>query len=61
MLETSRTYSHILTIYLACDNLPRKSEMYRVRFISLDVAHHMVIAKRDMYVMLNFSSIITNI
>ena len=32
---------------------------YRVGFISLEMAHQMVIAKRDMYDVLNFSNIIT--
>ena len=32
---------------------------YRVGFIYLEMAHHMVIAKRDMYDVLNFSNIIT--
>ena len=31
---------------------------YRVGFISLEMAHQMVIAKRDMYDVLNFSNII---
>ena len=32
---------------------------YRVGFTSLEMAHQMVIAKRDMYDVLNFSNIIT--
>ena len=32
---------------------------YRVGFISLEMAHQMVIVKRDMYDVLNFRNIIT--